>query len=198
MIANLSGKVLSLRGVFAIIDAQGVGYEVRCTQACLATLNQGSNCQVVVFTEVREDAINLYGFADQAEKEVFLLLLKVKGVGARSASEILSNVDKQQLLRAIGSGDVHTLQTVKGVGKKTAERIVVELRDKVADYVNDVIGLGNRIERIGSDSVNDALDALVALGFQRRQAETALGRVVAGGAKQLSSGELVREALRCI
>ena len=134
MISYLRGTVFHQSGTSITLDVAGVGYELVCSTSCLEAIAGEDEVQIIVYTDVREDAIKLYGFVDQLEKQVFQLLLKVKGVGAKSASEILSQVDKHDLLRLIGSGDSSRLCTVKGIGKKTADRIVLELKDQVASF----------------------------------------------------------------
>jgi Holliday junction DNA helicase RuvA len=196
MIAWLNGKVQDIHANVVTLDVQGVGYEVRCTKTTLENLQLGSNKQLIIYTEIREDAFNLYGFADQIEKQVFQLLLKVKGVGPKSASEILSNVDKKELLKVIGSGDLNQLQNLKGIGKKTAERIVVELRDKVGEFLIDSGALSSKIEKIDSDSVNDAISALVALGFSKKSAEFAISKFDSNQIKEMSSGDIVKAAFK--
>ncbi len=173
MIAALTGRVDEINGSFVTLDVHGVGYEVRCSQTCMAHLTLGEQARLVIQTEVKEDSIRLYGFFDALERQVFNLLMSVKGVGAKSAAEIVSAVDKVELLCIVGSGDLDRLYGIKGVGKKTAERIIVELKDKVAQYMVEQgsagVGTGPSAEPF-----IDALDALQALGFSRRDAERAV------------------------
>lgn len=195
MIGQIRGIVSSVGMGTALIDVGGVGYELHCSVGCLAQLQEGSEATLVVFTEVREDLIRLHGFIDALEKQVFLMLTKVNGVGARTASDVLSQIDRRELLRAIGSGDVTRLQSLRGVGKKTAERLVVELRDSVGRLVEGGAPLAARVEREAMAPVDDAIQALVALGFSRRDAERAVGHV---DAQALDSGAIVKEALKFV
>lgn len=199
MIARLRGTVVEIAGGVVTLDVGGVGYEIACSVSCAAQLEVGGAATVVIYTDVKEDSIKLYGFADTLEKQVFLLLTRVKGLGAKSASDIVSRVDKRELLRTIGAGDVARLQAVRGVGKKTAERIVVELKDKVGEFALE------REERSREGGVgapfDEALAALQALGFSSREAEQALARAkaeVAGLVTATESGEVVRQALRFV
>ena len=197
MIAQLSGQVIDISGRAAVIDVSGVGYEVHCTIEAIARLDLGASTTLVVYTEVREDDIKLFGFADKLEKQTFLLLMRVKGVGAKTALEIISNINKRELLKLIAAGDLASLQVVKGIGKKTAERIIVELKDKVGAYVveNQTQRMG--VEQLRAEPLQDALDALTALGFSKHEAETALKKAQAlPSHAQLQASELVREALR--
>jgi Holliday junction DNA helicase RuvA len=158
-----------------------------------------------VHTDVREDAIRLFGFHSQAERQVFLLLNKVSGMGPRSSLDVLSNVSIRELLRAIGAGDVQGLMKIKGVGRKKAERIVVELKDLVGSMADErAAGL-----RVGGESgvtsgsagqpvSSDAVAALEVLGFARRDAEIAVAKAAESGWAQGEVGDLVREALRFV
>ena len=175
MISALNGKVIGITGSTITLDVNGVGYEVCCSQTCLNKLALGEKAQLVIQTEVREDSIKLYGFLDQLEKRVFNLLTRVKGVGARSASDIVSATDKKDLLQVIAAGDLQRLCGVKGIGKKTAERIIVELRDKVTECI--VEQGGQSMASAGAaEPFAEALEALQLLGFSRRDAEKALER----------------------
>lgn len=182
-----------------LIDVAGVGYELHCSGACIASLEEGKETTLVVYTEVREDLIRLHGFVDLLEKQVFLMLTKVNGVGARTASDVLSQIDRRDLLRAIGAGDVSRLQSLRGVGKKTAERLVVELRDSVGKLSGISPSLSSSVERDFGGPVGDAVQALVALGFSKKDAERAVSQVETGALKKaLESGALVAEALRFV
>ena len=202
MIASLRGVVSSLSPTgMAVIDVQGVGYEALCSGSCARSLQVGEEAQIVVYTDLtKEGAIRLFGFADTLEKRVFLLLTSVKGVGAKSASDILSRIDKRELLRVIGSGDVTALKDVRGIGKKTAERILVELKDKVSELISGA--LSDRIEvEQGSDAPReDALAVLRALGFSEREARESLDQALRAdpGATGLDSGDLVKRALQYV
>lgn len=199
MIGSLTGSVKDIDLFTVLIDVNGVGYEVECTEATLRKLEIGGQVSLVIFTDVREDAIVLFGFADKSEKQVFLLLQKVKGVGARTASQIISRIDKVELLRIIGAGDLTRLQSVRGIGKKLAERIIVELKDLVADHaMGRQQRLGSMIE-VRAEPYQDAISALEALGFSKRDAERAVAEVRnLGGSLATESGSIVKEALRFI
>ncbi len=197
MISMLRGKVHALSGSILTIDVNGVGYEVSCSVGCRERLVLDSEATIVIHTDVKEDSIRLFGFADELEKQVFLLLTKVKGVGAKTASEIISKIDKRKLLRLIGAGALEELQAVKGIGRKTAERIIVELRDKVGGYILEKQTLAGMVETIEEPNA-DAVLALQALGFGRVEAESAVNQVRSKGLDIADTGELVKEALRYI
>lgn len=198
MIAKLKGLIEAVTGSTAIVDVGGVGYEVHCTRACLGRITEGERAELTIYTEVKEDLIRLYGFADELEKQAFLLLMQVKGIGPRSAADLLSKVDKQDLMRFIGQGDISSLNAVKGIGKKTAERIIVELKDRIGEYVVERhAAISSDDELSAADPGKEALAALLALGFTRKDAERAIYQVqVAPGFDKLGSGEIVKEALR--
>lgn len=197
MISWLKGRIEDITGSSVTLDVNGVGYEVICTETVLAGLEVGREVSFPIYTDVKEDSLRLFGFGTKHEKQVFLLLLKVKGVGVRTASDIVSRTEPQELLRAIGSGQVHALQSVKGVGKKTAERIVLELKEIVSDFVMEHTSLPAAGSHAGSHW-EDSLQALQVLGFARKDAERALERVKENRATLKDSGEIVREALRYV
>jgi len=205
MISRLRGNLVEIEGDLVIIDVQGVGYSVTCTSALLETLQLSTELTVCVYTDVREDAIRLFGFHSSAERQMFLLLNKVSGMGPRSSLDVLSNVSIRELLRAIGAGDIQGLMRIKGVGKKKAERIVVELKDLVGSMADERAA----VVRVGADSLRgvnaatkpvsaDAVAALEVLGFTRRDAEIAVSKAADGGWAQGEVGDLVREALRFV
>lgn len=205
MISRLRGKVVDIEGDSIVIDVQGVGYAVTCTSALLASIEPDTEQTVCVYTDVREDAIRLFGFLSSAERQMFLLLNKVSGMGPRSSLDVISNVPIRDLLRAIGSGDVRSLMEIKGVGKKKAERIVVELKDLVVSMVDErsaslraMVSEGSDSHRSPKPNPNDAVSALEVLGFPRRDAEVAVSKALEGGWADAEVGDLVREALRFI
>ncbi len=197
MIASLRGQVLESDGSSVVVDVQGVGYQVFCTQTCLSTFDVGDSVQVTIFTEFKQDSLKLYGFADKLEKQVFILLTLVKGIGPKSALDIVSRIPARELLRLIGSGDLHTLQSVKGIGKKTAERVIVELKDKVGEYALEQQSVSSTRPDI-HEPLHDAISALQALGFTKRDAERAVSEIQKTGVPLTDSGVIVREALRYI
>jgi Holliday junction DNA helicase RuvA len=171
----------------------------------LSRLEVGAEAIVSIYTDVREDAIRLFGFDSQAERHMFLLLNRVSGMGPRSSLDVVSNVAIRDLLRAIGSGDVHALMSIKGVGKKKAERIVVELRDLVASTAGErssTLRSMLTVERGGTAQPqplsSDAVSALEVLGFARRDAEAAVSKAVEEKGAFGAVGDLVREALRFV
>jgi Holliday junction DNA helicase RuvA len=205
MISRLRGTIAEIEGDTVVVDVQGVGYAITCTSALLQTLESGSEHTISVYTDVREDAIRLFGFESAAERQMFLLLNKVSGMGPRSALDVLSNVSIRELLRAIGAGDIQGLMKIKGVGRKKAERIVVELKDLVgtmADERASVVRVGAGVDVLSGVAVkpasSDAVAALEVLGFPRRDAEIAVTKATESGWGRGDVGDLVREALRFV
>jgi Holliday junction DNA helicase RuvA len=156
------------------MDVGGVGYEVNISLNTYSKIQETEGGMLLTHLLVREDAHVLYGFFDVAEKEMFLLLLSVSGVGASTARVMLSYMKPEEVSRAIVQGDVKKLESVKGIGKKTAERIVLELKDKLAKQPLDL----NISAWKGNSLQTDALNALIALGINRQAADSALQKVL--------------------
>jgi len=194
MIALLEGTIEEITNRHVtIMTSSGVGYEMLCSAACVAQLQVGEKARITVFTEVREDAINLFGFSDQLEKQVFSLLLNVQGVGPKTAAEVISNVSARMLLGAIADGNVEALRRVKGVGPKTAQRVILDLQEKVQKLSLESRDLHAQNAQY---SLNDeAIAALQSLGFQRKDAEQAVQKALKND-NVSETAALVRAALR--
>ena len=197
MIALLSGRVAALDGTTVVIDTGGVGYEVGCHLRTIAALHEWSVGEVPVtlhiHTSVSEDAIRLYGFLGSAELRLFRLLLGVERIGPKAALGILGRADLPTLVRALRSGDVALLSTVPGIGRKTAERIVLELRDRLDDMSLPGDGSATAPEQ---RTVAAAVEGLVALGFREAEARAAVAAAVAESGDEPAVGGLVALALR--
>jgi Holliday junction DNA helicase RuvA len=193
VIARLAGKVAEKGADHVVLDVGGVGYLVHLSAVTLASLPpQGGDVALRTFTNVRQDAIELFGFATEDEEAVFRALIDVKGVGPRAAQNILSGIDARELAQAVAGGDVARLTKVPGIGKKTAERLVVELKEKLA-LLARAAGPGKA--RPGAGVLEQLRQALVNLGYKPPQADAAADalREEAEG-KRLD--ELLREALK--
>jgi len=196
MIAFLRGDFVRKTPASVYVDANGVGYEVHIslnTNSAIQDLEKGT-----LFTHllVREDAHILYGFFEESEKELFLKLLGVSGVGAATARVMLSYMKPEELGRAIANGDARQLERVKGIGRKTAERIVLELREKLVKQPIEGAGTAHNISGWkGNTLETDALNALVALGIARQAADAAVRKVVAQS-PDVSVEELIKKALQ--
>lgn len=195
MISLIRGKIISRHGDEAtILTSGGVGYRVKASPAALAECLVGGDIQVETYLVVREDALELFGFASAAEKELFKSFLTVSGVGPRTALHLLSLGSVEEITLAIGRGDVEYLTKVSGIGKKTAERIVVDLKSKVAKNLKES-GIMKPVSGAKGDAVTDVIDALVTLGYSVLQARDAVKSLDQGGK---TSEQLLREALRAV
>jgi Holliday junction DNA helicase RuvA len=192
MIAQLAGALAYKSPEHLVVDVQGVGYQVFVSLNSFYHLPEpGGRVELLIHTHVREDTLQLYGFVDRDEKDLFLLLLGVSGIGPRLALNILSGTPTQELQEAIEAGDLVRLVAIPGIGKKTAERLVVELRDKVKGLKGGRDG-GNGQRAIGIEA--EAVSALLNLGYRRTEAEHAVKRACASGATDIES--VIRSALK--
>ena len=192
MISLIQGKIISNNGSEAIVlTAGGVGYRVMVSPAAAKKCTVGAEATIETYLVVREDALDLFGFGSTAEKGLFKNFLTVSGVGPKTALHLLLLGSVEEISMAIGRGDIDYLTKVSGIGKKTAERIVVELREKVVR--------GRSEESDGSmpisDALSDVVDALITLGYSSQEARDAARKLNAAGK---TSEQLLREALRNI
>lgn len=193
MIARLAGKVAEKGADHVVVDVGGVGYLVHLSAVTLSSLPpQGGDVALRTFTNVRQDAIELFGFATEDEEAVFRALIDVKGVGPRAAQNILSGIDARELAQAVAGGDVARLTKVPGIGKKTAERLVVELKEKLA-LLARAAGPGKA--RPGAGVLEQLRQALVNLGYKPPQADAAAD-ALRDGAEGKRLDELLRDALK--
>jgi Holliday junction DNA helicase RuvA len=188
VIASVRGEVVDIALDHAVIEAAGVGYKVMTTPTTLATLRRGAEARLITAMIVREDSMTLYGFADAESRDLFSTLLGVSGVGPKIALATLAVYDAQALRQALGDGDVTALTRVPGIGKRGAERMVLELRDKIG-----VVTLGSA-SATGHAIRGPVVEALVGLGFAAKQAEEATDKVLAGD-PEASTQSALRAAL---
>ena len=174
MISSVRGEVLDVALDHAVIEAAGVGYRVMCAPSTLATLKRGSEARLITAMIVREDSMTLYGFADGEARDLFWTLLGVSGVGPKIALATLAVYDAAALLRALADGDIAALTRVPGIGKRGAERMVLELRDKIGA----VPGVAGGASAVVHAVRGPVVEALVGLGFAVKQAEEACDRVL--------------------
>ncbi len=202
MIAHLSGTLLSKQPTSVILDVAGVGYEVSIPLSTYYDLQDvGANVQLRIYTHVREDALQLYGFRTSRERELFLRLISVSGIGPKLGITLLSGMSADEMIASIRTNNLARLTLIPGVGRKTAERLVMELRDKVASLSSPELEeeLGARLEASAApteDAVHsDALSALLNLGYQRSAAEKAVNSAISEGG-DLSVELILRRSLR--
>jgi holliday junction DNA helicase RuvA len=197
MIALLTGRLAFKAPTHLILDVHGVGYEVLIPLSTYYGLpNLSDSTSLSVHTHVREDAIQLFGFLTSQEKEAFVLLTSVSGVGPKLALSVLSALPVPALVSAIQSGDVEKLTTVPGIGHKSASRLVLELKDKVEKLHPGLISAGG-VSGQGQDAVvDDALSALVNLGYRSQDAKEALKQVKKSNAESMALKDMIRESLK--
>jgi Holliday junction DNA helicase RuvA len=194
MIAWLSGRLKHKAGDYLIIDVAGVGYQVAVPRSTYCgILDDGKDVSLHIHTHVREDSLSLFGFLTEAEKEMFLLLLSVSGIGPKLALSILSSLSVQDLSEALQAPDDSRLRAVPGIGKKTAARMVLELKDKMK-LIMPAIPAPLSGPSVASDDIEDVISALVNLGYRRPQAEETVKKI-RHALPDLGVEELIREAL---
>lgn len=192
MYAYLEGKLTYKTASLLHLDVGGVGYEINITLQTFAKIQHLEKCRLYTHLQVREDAWVLYGFADEQERATFRQLLNISGVGAATARVILSSLSTEELERAVATDDAKTLERVKGIGGKTAQRIVLELKGKLLS----IGGTGALMPQLHNTIQEDALIALVNLGIGKAMAEAALKKIK--NASELSVEELIKQALRAL
>ncbi len=196
MLYHLNGELVLCDMTVAVIDCGGVGYKLLISGNTLGKISDKVGQRVKLFTymKVSEDAVDLYGFADEDELETFKLLISVSGVGAKFALSILSLMTPQRLAVAIGSGDAKAIAKAQGVGPKIAQRIILELKDKMAKQISVDEDTGEVIteESAAGDNMSDAIDTLIVLGYKRGEAASA----IKGIDSKLPLEEVIRLALK--
>jgi holliday junction DNA helicase RuvA len=197
MIAHLTGLLLRKSTQSLVIEAGGIGYEVIVPLSTFYALpEEGERVDLHIYTHVREDALLLFGFHTKLEKDLFLMLIAVSGIGPKLAVNILSGIGPGELQEAMARGDALRLQSIPGVGKKTAERIVLELKERALKSLGDreIAPVSIAGER-GQGLMDDALSALTNLGYQAKSARKALGMVLRAEENITLEG-LIKEALK--
>jgi len=197
MIAHLKGNLIQKSPVSVVVDVQGVGYEVFIP---LTVYYQLPECDqpiaMYIHTRLREDSLKLFGFVNESEKQMFELLVRINKVGPKLGMAILSGMTVQELTEAVFNNDISTLSTIPGVGRKTAERLALELKDKLSELNLEPTTTPSRTTPVNGLQ-EDAVSALVNLGYKKAQAEQALKKVWREEAKP-SLEELIRESLNCL
>lgn len=200
MIGRLSGKLLEKQAPLLLIDVSGVAYEVYAPMTTFYQLPEiGAALTLHTHMIVREDAQLLYGFAQKQERALFRSLIKVNGIGPKLAITILSGIEPEGFVRCITENDTATLVRLPGVGKKTAERLIVEMRDRLSDWMDELPtgnsnALKNEFSSAAQTAINDAISALVSLGYKAQDANKAIHKI--SERDQLSSEALIRQALQ--
>lgn len=194
MIAYLSGKFSYKTPGLVYMDVHGVGYEVNISLNTYSHIQNLAEGKLYTYLQIKEDAHTLYGFYEVAEKEMFVLLISVSGVGAGTARMMLSSLKPAEISNAIVMNNVRLLESVKGIGKKTAERLALELRDKITKLPSS--GSGSAL--IGNSLEQDALNALVSLGISRPVGESAIKKITSTESPITDLEVLIKKALKAI
>ena len=193
MIDYITGTVTELNPAFAVVECNGIGYGINISLNTFSALEKDTSCRILIHEAIREDAHLLYGFATADERDLFRQLITVSGVGAGTARMMLSSVTPSDLREAIISGNVAILKGVKGIGLKTAQRIIVDLKDKIGKHAvsGEILAFSDNTAR------EEALSALVMLGFARNSAAKVIDNILRENRK-LQVEEIVRKALKLL
>lgn len=203
MIAHLSGTLYSKHPNLVIVDVSGVGYEVNIPLSTYYDLaDTGENVQLRIYTHVKEDALQLYGFRTARERELFINFISVSGIGPRLGIALLSNMNADELIQSIRTNNLARLTSIPGIGRKTAERLVVDLREKMTqlsvDQVADTPAQPQSVDASSEDSVrSEALSGLLNLGYQRASAEKAVDAALSEGG-DVTVESILKRSLRKI
>jgi Holliday junction DNA helicase RuvA len=189
---TITGKLIEKNATNLIIDCNGVGYEVKISLNTYSTIGSEEFTKVYTQFIVREDAQLLYGFATKEEREMFNLLISVSGIGPNTAMIMLSSLMPAEIAHAIQVEDVRTIQSIKGIGAKTAQRVIIDLKDKVLkfSFTEEILPVGHNTNKF------DALTALVSLGFDKKNSEKALDKIIQSGNETVE--ELIKGGLKIL
>lgn len=191
MINFLRGKLVEKSPTQIVVDCQGVGYEVNISLYSYGKLPNDEVIRIYTYLQVREDAQILYGFMDKAEREVFTKLISVSGIGASTARMMFSSLSPEEVVDAIANADVETIKTVKGIGLKTAQRVIIDLKDKITkvDQSGEVLAFQSNTNK------QEALSALETLGYSKKQAENSVQKILKSN-PEASIENIIKTALK--
>ena len=197
MIAYLKGKLAYKDPTFVIIDISGIGYQVKISLQTYSQVKDEEQIMLLTYLHIKEDGHTLYGFKEESEKKLFLNLISISGVGPNTALMILSSLSAEELEYAIIHEEVKTIQNVKGVGIKTAQRIILELKDKVKkEALGDSLILPSAFGKTNNKIQEEALQALLTLGFPKSAAEKNIAAVLKKSGPEISLEELIKASLK--
>lgn len=193
MIDYITGKITGLNPAFVVIECNGVGYNINISLNTYAAIEKAETCRILIHEAIREDAYQLFGFAEEEERDLFRQLITVSGVGAGTARMMLSSLRAADLRQAIIEGNTGVLKSVKGIGLKTAQRIIVDLKDKIGKHTvsGEIIAFSDNTAR------EESLSALVMLGFARNSATKVVDNLLRDD-RTLPVEEIVRKALKLL
>jgi len=192
----ISGKLVAKEPAFVVIEVAGIGYEIKVSLNTFTALKQAEEAKLFTYFYVKEDAQTLYGFLTEAEKKLFSQLIGVSGVGPSTGLMIFSSLTTQEIQQAIAGGNARLLQSVKGIGAKTAQRIVLELKDKLSEEVVVPQGQVQSGAGIAKEVFNDAVEALTVMGFQKSAAEKTIRIILGKYGHSLTLEEIIRHSLK--
>jgi Holliday junction DNA helicase RuvA len=199
MIAWLSGILIEKSITHCVVDVRGVGYRVVVPLTTFYELPEiGQPVVIHIHTHVREDALNLYGFHSREERAVFQLMISVSGIGPKLAINILSGIAAGELIRAVTTDDLKRLTGIPGVGKKTAERMILEMKDKAAKFGRETVPVGTVAVKTGDQVKDDAFSALVNLGYKGSAVKEVIDRIMRETVEMPSLDQLLKQALKAL
>ncbi|WP_426431580.1 Holliday junction branch migration protein RuvA [Winogradskyella sp. HB-48] len=191
MITHLEGRLVEKNPTDVVIDCNGVGYFVNISLHTFSQIPDREHLKLYTYLQVREDSHSLYGFSSKTEREIFKLLISVSGIGANTARTMLSSLTPEQVKEGIASGDVALIQGVKGIGAKTAQRVIIDLKDKVLK----VYGIDELSLIPNNTNKDEALSALDVLGFNKKQSEKVVDKILKAQPDALVE-QIIKEALK--
>jgi len=194
MIDQISGKIISINDNYVVLEVGGLGIKVNISAKFASKLVIEDLITLVTYLNVREDALDLYGFKNDSERNLFLMLISISGIGPKLAVSILSGVELEELKSNILSGDIQSLTSIPGVGTKTAKRIIIELKDKLSKTTTTELGFE---DNFGSEISKDVLSALVGLGYSESVATDVIKRINSSNSNK-SIESLIKEALKIL
>ena len=192
MIEHLRGVLQYKSPAFIVIETGGIGYKISLPLSSYGLLPaEGDEIKINTYLHCREDGLSLYGFLNQEERDFFLLLISISKIGPKSALRMLSSISPSEFKKAIKRGDLTTLTDIPGIGKKTAQRLILELKEKIAEEEEIIEGGDEELAR-------DALSALLSLGYTRNEARKAIREVIESSKEEIDLASLIKEALKYI
>jgi Holliday junction DNA helicase RuvA len=191
MITHIEGKLVEKNPTDVVLDCNGVGYFINISLHTFSQIPEGENLKLYTYLQVREDSQTLYGFSSKVEREIFKLLISVSGIGANIARTMLSSLTPDQVKEGIASGDVALIQSIKGIGLKTAQRVIIDLKDKVLK----VYGIDELSLIPNNTHKDEALSALDVLGFNKKQSEKVVERILKAQ-PDAQVEQIIKEALK--
>lgn len=192
MITYIKGKLVEKNPSYAVIEANGIGYYINISLQTFSTLKDDESCKLLTYLSIKEDSHTLFGFSQEEERELFIKLISVSGVGTNTARMMLSSLSSHEIIQAIATDDVNALKSIKGIGAKTAQRIILDLKDKVTS-----IGVSNNNLPVSNNTIkNEALSALLVLGFDKKATEKTVSAVFSSNPQIKDVEELIKLSLK--